>query len=128
MKRKTINQVNTIDRQAVVEAQRETIGREGNIAMTETGDNRAQTGITIGRDNPIGETKAEVQGEIITIEAGTTARGGTVGETDFTRTTETDSLVETDSPAETGTEAQAQITCTKETAETTDKISIRTGA
>ena len=134
MKRKTINPVNIVDRQAVVEAQKETIGREGNIAMTETGDNRAQTGITTSRDNHLGETKVEAQGEITTTEVGTTARGGTAEETDFIGTTETDSLAEkdslaeTDSPAETGTGAQAQIICTRETAETTDKISIRTEA
>ncbi|WP_371068080.1 hypothetical protein, partial [Salmonella enterica] len=54
---------------------------------------------------------AEETGFIGTIETGPLA--------------EKDSPVETDSLAETGTEAQAQIICTKETVETTDKISIR---
>ena len=133
MKRKTINQVNITDRQATVGAQKETIGREDNTATTEIGD-RAQIGITTGRDNHLGETKAEAQGEIIIVEAGTTARGEIAGETDFTGTTETDFLAETDfqaetdSPAETGTGARAQIICTRETAETADKINIRIGA
>ncbi len=112
------------DNTAKVEAEREIMDKDDNSVMTETRDNRAQTGLEGDKDdflaetdNHLEETKAKAQGDIRITDKEQITREGTAGETILTGIEET--IVGT------GTEAQVQTTYIKETEMIGDRATTR---